>query len=451
MMNPILPQSTSGGTDPALEGRVEALETNVAGLSDRTTDVENQVSQTASDLSSMQTTVEIFEADFSAINTRVSDVETQSGQTASDVATLQTTVEMHEEDITVQRDIRNALVAENVADYTAAWLFGNPNNWLSQTSKLSDYGVTERDYVFQINGNDHAIQFVATDTMNDVLMKFQDIGWMNGISYTVELFGGQIRFEVGGGDAISFPTPGFPDYQHLWYVLGLAGQSAISTAVEVPFSLRDTDIWTAQGTVDKQIQRLSLEARAAASAASRSADLPLLDQPMIINTGYIFPDNTGNLLSENTDLSNYLTDTDTLEITVDGTPYSISAGPVLDVPNVVMNLNMGGLPDCYFGYFGGGIRLEVRSLNYADHEISITGGKIAQVFGLSGKSLSYKAVDNFASGLNASAVARYSPYVGGFESVEALIALQRLEIDALNLLTSKLAYEVEQLKAGANV
>ena len=416
MMNPILPQSTSGDVDPALEGRVEALENN-----------------------------------FSGIDTRVSDVETQTGQLSSDLSTLQTTVEMHGEDITLLRDTRNALVDENRSDYTAAWLFGQPNNWLSQTSKLSDYGVTERDYVFQINGNDHAIQFVATDTMNDVLMKFQDIGWMNGISYTVELFGGQIRFEVGGGDAISFPTPGFPDYQHLWYVLGLAGLSAISTAVEVPYSLRDTDIWTSQGTVDKQLQRLSLEARAAASAASRSANLPLLDQPMIINTGFIFPDNTGDLLSENTDLSNYLTDSDTLEITIDGTPYSIPAGPVLDVPNVTMNLNMASLPDCYFVYFGGGIRLEVRSLNYENHEISITGGKIAQVFGLSGKSVSYKAIENLSSGLNASAVARYSPYVGGFESVEALIALQRQEIDALNLLTSKLAYEIEQLKASANV
>jgi hypothetical protein len=416
MMNPILPQSTSGGVDPALEGRVTDLENN-----------------------------------YSFIENRVSDVETQAGQVSSDVSTLQTTVELHDEEITVQRDIRYALVEENRSDYTAAWLFGNPNNWMSHTSKLADYGVTERDYIFQINGNDHAIQFIATDTMNDVLMKFQDIGWMNGVSYIVELFGGQIRFEVGGGDSIVFPTPGFPDYQHLWYILGLAGQSAISTAVEVPFSLRDTDVWTSQGTVDKQIQRLSLEARAAASAASRSANLPLLDQPMIINTGYIFPDNTGNLLSENTDLSNYLSETDTLEITVDGTPYSISAGSYLDVPNIVANLNMSGLPDCYFVYFGGGIRLEVRSLNYEDHEISITGGKIAQVLGLSGKSLSYKAVENLSSGLNASAVARYSPYVGGFESVEALIALQRQEIGSLNLLTSKLAYEIEQLKAAANV
>lgn len=416
MMNPILPQATSGDVDPALEGRVTDLENN-----------------------------------FSSVDTRVSDVETQAVQTASDVSTMQTTVEQHDEEITTLRDIRFALVDENRSDYTAAWLFGQPNNWLSQTSKLADYGVTERDYIFQINGVDHAINFVATDTMNDVLGKFQDIGWMNSISYTVELFGGMIRFEVGGGDSVVFPTPGFPDFQHLWYVLGLAGQSAVSTAVEVPYSLRDSDVWTSQGTVDKQIQRLSLDARAAASAASRSASLPLLDQPMIINTGYIFPDNTGNLLSENTDLSNYLVDSDTFEITVDGTPYSIPAGPVLDVPNVTMNLNMAGIPDCYFVYFSGGIRLEVRSLNYEDHEISITGGKIAQVLGLSGKSLSYKAVENFASGLDASAVSRYSPYVGGLESIEALINLQRQEIDALNLLTSKLAFEIEQLKAGANV
>jgi len=424
MMNPILPQATGGGSDPALEGRVDALENNVNLLSD--------------DVAFMR-------------DSQIAPLESQVGQVASDVTIMQSTVEMHDAEITVLRDTRNALVEENRSDYTAAWLFGQPNNWLSQTSKLADYGVTERDYIFQINGVDHAINFVATDTMNDVLGKFQDIGWMNSISYTVELFGGMIRFEVGGGDSVVFPTPGFPDFQHLWYVLGLAGQSAVSTAVEVPYSLRDSDVWTSQGTVDKQIQRLSLDARAAASAASRSASLPLLDQPMIINTGYIFPDNTGDLLSENSDLSNYLTDTDTFEITIDGTPFSISAGPVLDVPNIVGNLNTSGLPDCYFVYFSGGIRLEVRSLNYEDHEISITGGKIAQVLGLAGKSLSYKAVENFASGLDASAISRYSPYVGGFESIEALINLQRQEIDALNLLTSKLAFEVEQLKAAANV
>jgi len=380
MMNPILPQTTSGGSDPELEGRVETLETEVGRVI-----------------------------------------------TATDYVILR-----------------------DRSEYTVDWLFGQASNWLSHNTKLSDLGVTERDYIFQINGNDHAIQFASTDTMNDVLMKFQDIAWMNGVSYTVELFGGQIRFEVGGGDSIVFPTPGFPDFQHLWYVLGLAGQSAVSTAVEVPYSLRDTDVWTSQGTVNKQIQRLSTEARAAANAAARSANLPLLEQPQIVHTGYIFPDNTGNLLSENSDLSAYLSDTDTLEITVDGTPFSIPAGPVLDVPNVVMNLNIAGLPDCYFMYFGGGIRLEVRSLNYEDHEISITGGAIAQVFGLSGKSLSYKAVENFASGLDASAISRYSPYVGGLESIEALINLQRQEIDALNLLTSKLAHEIEQLKAAAN-
>lgn len=424
MMNPILPQATGGGSDPALEGRVDALENNVNLLSD--------------DVAFMR-------------DSQIAPLESQVGQVASDVTIMQSTVEMHDAEITVLRDTRNALVEENRSDYTAAWLFGQPNNWLSQTSKLADYGVTERDYIFQINGVDHAINFVATDTMNDVLGKFQDIGWMNSISYTVELFGGMIRFEVGGGDSIVFPTPGFPDFQHLWYVLGLAGQSAISTAVEVPYSLRDTDIWTSQGTVDKQIQRLSLDARAAASAASRSASLPLLDQPTIINTGYIFPDNTGNLLSENSDLSAYLVDTDTLEITVDGTPYSIPAGSNLDVPNVLGNLNMAGIPDCYFMYFAGGVRLEVRSLSFVDHEISITGGKVAQVLGLSGKSLSYIAVENLDSGLKSSAVARYSPYIGGMESIETLINLQRQEIDALNLLTSKLAYEVEQLKAGANV
>ncbi|MEN3142324.1 hypothetical protein ABDF71_09940 [Ochrobactrum sp. WV_118_8] len=424
MMNPILPQATSGGVDPALEGRVTDLENNLGLLSD--------------DIAFMR-------------DSQVAPMETQVSQVASDVSTMQSTIEMHDEEITALRDIRFALVDENRNDYTAAWLFGQPNNWLSQTSKLAEYGVTERDYIFQVNGEDKAIQFVATDTMNDVLSKFIDIASMNGVSYTVELFGGQIKFEIGGGDSIVFPTPGFPDYQHMWYVLGLAGQSAISTAVEVPFSLRDTDVWTSQGTVDKQIQRLSLDARAAASAASRSASLPLLDQPMIINTGYIFPDNTGNLLSENSDLSAYLTDTDTFEITVDGTPYSISAGSILDVPNILGNLNTAGIPDCFFNFFAGGIRLEVRSLSFTDREISITGGAIAQVLGLSGKSLSYKAVENFDSGLDVSAISRYSPYVGGQEGIEALINLQRQEIDALNLLTSKLAYEIEQMKAGANV
>ncbi len=423
MLNPILPQS-AGGDNPELEGRVDALENNVNLLSD--------------DVAFMR-------------DSQIAPLESQVGQVASDVTIMQSTVEMHDAEITVLRDTRNALVYENRSDFTTAWLFGQASNWLSHYTKLADLGVTERDYIFQINGNDHAIQFASTDTMNDVLMKFQDIAWMNGVSYIAELFSGQMRFEISGGDQISFPTPGFPDFQHLWYVLGVAGQSATSSAVEVPFSLRDTDVWTSQGTVDKQIQRLSTEARAAANAASRSANLPLLDQLQIVNTGYIFPDNTGNLLSENSDLSAYLSDTDTLEITVDGTPFSIPAGPVLDVPNVVMNLNMGGLPDCYFMYFGGGIRLEVRSLNYEDHEISITGGAIAQVFGLTGKSLSYKAIENLAAGLDASAVARYSPYVGGLESVETLIELQRQEIDALNLLTSKLTYEIEQLKAGSNV
>lgn len=425
MMNPILPQATSGGgTDPELEGRVDALENNVNLLSD--------------DIAFMR-------------DSQIAPLEVQVGQISSDLSLMQTTVEQHDVEITVLRDTRNALVEENRSDYTAAWLFGQPNNLLSQTTKLADYGVTERDYIFQINGVDHAIQFVATDTMNDVLMKFIDIASMNSVSYVVELFGGQIRFEIGGGDSIVFPTPGFPDFQHLWYVLGLAGQSAVSTAVEVPFSLRDSDVWTSQGTVDKQIQRLSQDARAAASAASRSASLPLLDQPMIIHTGYIFPDNTGNLLSENTDLSAYLTDTDTFEITVDGVPYSIPAGPILDVPNILGNLNTSGLPDCFFNFFAGGVRLEVRSNSWTDHEISITGGKVAQILGLSGKSLSYVAIENFASGLDASAISRYSPYIGGQESIEALINLQRQEIDALNLLTSKLAYEIEQMKAGANV
>ncbi|SPL65069.1 hypothetical protein [Ochrobactrum soli] len=425
MMNPILPQATSGGgTDPALEGRVDALENNVNLLSD--------------DVAFMR-------------DSQITPLEVQVSQVASDVSTMQTTVEMHDEDITALRDIRFALVDENRNDYTAAWLFGQPNNWVSLTSKLADYGVTERDYIFQINGTDHAIQFVLTDTLGDVIQKFQDIAWSNNISYNIELFGGMIRFEVGGGDSIVFPTPGFPDFQHMWYVLGLAGQSAVSTAVEVQYSLRDTDIWTAQGTVDKQIQRLSLDARAAASAASRSASLPLLDQPMIVNTGYIFPDNTGNLLSEVTDLSDYLVDTDTFEITVDGVPYSIPAGSVLDVPNIIGNLNASGLPDCFFNFFAGGVRLEVRSNSWIDHEISITGGKVAQILGLSGKSLSYKAVENFASGLDVSSISRYSPYIGGQESIRQLIDLQRQEIDALNLLTSKLAFEVEQLKAAANV
>ncbi len=438
MMNPILPASTGGGTDPALEGRVDALESGFAGLSDRTSAVESQNEVIASVVS------EMHENAIVPLQQSVSDMNGQ-------ISELQAATERADEEIAIQRDIRFSLVYENRSDFTTAWLFGQASNWLSHNTKLADLGVSERDYIFQVNGNDHAIQFASTDTMNDVLMKFQDIAWMNGVSYIVELFGGQMRFEISGGDQISFPTPGFPDFQHLWYVLGVAGQSAASSAVEVPYSLRDTDVWTSQGTVDKQIQRLSTEARAAANAASRSANLPLLEQPQIVNTGYIFPDNTGNLLSENSDLSAYLSDTDTLEITVDGTPFSIPAGSVLDVPNVVMNLNMAGLPDCYFMYFGGGVRLEVRSLSYIDHEISITGGAIAQVFGLSGKSLSYVAVENFASGLDVSAISRYSPYFGGQESIEALINLQRQEIDALNLLTSKLAYEVEQLKAGANV
>ncbi len=438
MMNPILPQTNSGGSDPALEGRVDALESGFADLSGRTAAVENQTEVITSVVDAM------YENFIAPLQQSVSDMSVQLSET-------QTTVEQHDEEITLQRDIRSALVYENRSDFTTDYLFGQASNWLSHNTKLSDLGVTERDYVFQINGAAHAIQFAVTDTLGDVFQKFQDIAWMNNISYTVELFGGQIRFEISGGDSLSFPTPGFPDFQHLWYVIGVAGQSATSSAVEVPFSLRDTDVWTSQGTVDKQIQRLSTEARAAANAASRSANLPLLDQLQIVNTGYIFPDNTGNILSENTDLSGFLTPTDTFEITVDGTPYSISAGEYLDTLSILGNLNMAGIPDCYFQYFGGGIRLEVRSLSFIDHEIRITGGAIAQVFGLTGKSLSYKAIENLAAGLDASAVGRYSPYVGGLESVETLIELQRQEIDALNSLTSKLAYEIEQMKAAANV
>lgn len=438
MMNPILPQATSGGSDAALEGRVDALESGFADLSGRTSAVENQNEVIASVVTDMhENAIVPLQQSVSDINGEISD--------------LQATQEQHDEEIAIQRDIRFALVYENRSDFTTEYLFGQASNWLSPTTKLADLGVTERDYIFQVNGVDRALQFALTDTVIDVIQKFQDIAWSNNISYLVELFGGQVRFEISGGDRISFPTPGFPDYQHLWYVLGVAGQSATSSAVEVPFSLRDTDVWTSQGPVDKQIQRLSTEARAAAFAAARSANLPLLDQPQLVNTGYLFPDNTGNILSENTDLSGFLTPTDTFEITVDGTPYSISAGEYLDTLSILGNLNMAGIPDCYFQYFGGGIRLEVRSLSFIDHEISITGGAIAQVFGLTGKSLSYKAIENLAAGLDASAVARYSPYVGGLESVETLIELQRQEIDALNSLTSKLAYEIEQMKAAANV
>ncbi|MDH0123302.1 hypothetical protein ABE562_04890 [Brucella intermedia] len=438
MMNPILPASTGGGTDPALEGRVDALESGFAGLSDRTSAVESQNEVIASVVS------EMHENAIVPLQQSVSDMNGQ-------ISELQAATERADEEIAIQRDIRFSLVYENRSDFTTAWLFGQASNWLSHNTKLADLGVSERDYIFQVNGNDHAIQFASTDTMNDVLMKFQDIAWMNGVSYIVELFGGQMRFEISGGDQISFPTPGFPDFQHLWYVLGVAGQSATSSAVEVPFSLRDTDVWTSQGTVDKQIQRLSTEARAAANAAARSANLPLLEQPQIVHTGYIFPDNTGNLLSENTDLSAYLVETDTLEMKVDGVPYSIPAGSILDVSNIVANLNMAGVPDCYFEYFGGGVRVEVRSLAQQNHIINITGGAVAQVLGLAGKGFSYVAVENLSAGMSMAAVARYSPYIGGFENVESIINRQREEIDALNLLTSKLAYEIEQMKAAANV
>ena len=373
MMNPILPQITSGGTDPALEGRVSALETDVGNL----------------------------------------------------------------------QSAKSALVEENKSGFTTATAIGATYDvYLMPYITMSKLSVPDGSYDFTINDQAVSVDVLATDTVDDVLVKAYNIGFPMNVYFSMQVFGGQIQIQVMNGDKIEFPN------NTLWNRLGLTYVVAQSSPISAAYALSAFDVYDPFGNkITDSIVDIKREIGVLASGVARANGLELRQQQTSRNVTSIFGDRYD--LLETTDLSPYLAETEIIEFTLNGSSIVVEAGADRTVSGLLNAINV-GLQAHTFGIyarlFAGAIRFDFYD---QDAEFSIGGGSFATTLGFYfGASLSFKAATTFPVSLDASGII---DAFNGMSSVSDLIYVLRSENNVLSNRLQHLTSEIEQLKAAANV
>lgn len=373
MMNPILPASTGGGTDPALEGRVALLETDVGNL----------------------------------------------------------------------QNVKQALVEENKSGFSTVTAIGATYDvYLMPYTTMSKLGVLDGAYDFTINDQAVSVDVLATDTVDDVLVKAYNIGFTMNVYFSMQVFGGQIQIQVMNGDKIEFPN------NTLWNRLGLTYVVAQSSPISAAYALSAFDVYDSLGNkIADSNMEFQQQLGVLASGVARANGLELRQQQISRNIASIFGDRYD--LLETTDLSPYVSETDTIEFTLNGSSILVEAGADRTVSGLLNAINV-GLQAHTFGIyarlFAGAIRFDFYD---QDAEFSIVGGSFATTLGFYfGASLSFKAATTFPVSLDASGII---DAFNGMSTVSDLIYVLRSENNVLSNRLQHLTYEIEQLKAAANV
>lgn len=389
MLNPIFPNATGGGTDPELEGRVDALE---------------------SDFGELKTTVE---------------------SNAEFVVEYVNETEVFKESVSLP-----------FVGFSTSYLYGQAGNFLNWQTPLSRFNTALGTVVFTANDVECSFEVEENDTVNDVVNKFADAANTAGYYAYPQIFSGNLRFEASSGWKLSFPRTNWPA---LWSVLGLSGQSIFSTAIEDLYSLAPYKILLQNSggeNLDNRFQRLENELGMLDYASGKLAAVDLLQDPQVGQTAYIYSASP-NYFSGTEDFSGYLYPTDTMEMTVNGDPITVVAGSDLSfwgLFNVISN----ALPSpLLLEFFGGQLRIKVEG----NTSVQILDGKIAQLFGFMNSVVTTVEAEQLPYGFRATEILhdlnRTYPL-----SVDATLERMSAEIYNLQNGINHLLREVAELKSG---
>ncbi len=388
MLNPILPTAT-GGADPELEGRVDQLESNFGEL---TTKVDSNA--------------EFFS-------------------------------EYINENDTFKESI--ALPAEG---FSTSYLYGQAGNFLTWQTPLSRFNTALGTVVFTANDIECSFEVEETDTVNDVVNNFYDAATAAGYYSFPSMFQGNLRFEASAGSNLQFPQTSWPA---LWSVLGVSGQSVFSNAIADPFTLSPQKMLLQNSggeNVDDRFVRLQTELDMLDYMSGKLGPVDILQDPQAGQIAYIYSSGA-NYFSGTEDFSDYLSETDTMEMTINGDRITVVAGSDLSFWGV-FNVIYSALPSpLMFEYFGGQLRIRVEG----NTDIQISGGKIAQLFGFMNSRATTREFDQLPYGFRATEILHdlnrtYPLSVDG--------TLQQMSVEIYNLQNgiNHLLREVAELKNG---
>lgn len=409
MLNPILPTSTGGGTDPELEGRVDALE--------------QKTEQTAHDVTSL------YENIIAPLSDSVGEISTKVYSLENGFDELKTTVEAHESSLADTERFKES-ASLPFEGFSTSYLYGQAGNFLNWQTPLSRFNTALGTVVFTANDVECSFEVTETDTVNDVVNKFYDAATAAGYYTYPSMFLGNLRFEASLGSSLRFPQTSWPA---LWSVLGVSGQSIFSNAIEDPYTLAPYKILLQNSggeNVDDRFQRLENELGMLDYVSGKLGPVDILQDPQVGQIAYIYSAGP-NYFSGTEDFSNYLTATDTMELTVNGEQITVVAGSDLSfwgLFNVISNT----LPSpLMLEYFAGQLRIVVEG----NTDIQIAGGKIAQLFGFmnaSAKTLEFEQL----------------PY--GFRATEILYDLNRIYPLSVDAAMKAMRDEIYNLQNGIN-
>ncbi|WP_343314045.1 hypothetical protein AAIB41_02555 [Brucella sp. BE17] len=421
MLNPILPTSTGGGTDPELEGRVDALE--------------QKTEQTAHDVTSL------YENIIAPLSDSVGEIDTKVYSLENGFDELKTTVEAHENSLADTERFKESATLP-FQGFSVSYLYGQAGNFLSWQTPLSRFNTALGTVVFTANDVECSFEVTETDTVNDVVSKFYDAASAAGYYTYPSMFLGNLRFEASLGSSLRFPQTSWPA---LWSVLGVSGQSVYSNAIEDPFTLSPQKMLLQNSggeNVDDRFQRLQTELDMLDYVSGKVGPVDILQDPQIGQIAYIYSSGEGYYNGAE-DLSFYLIASDTMEMTVNGNLITVVAGEDLSFWGI-FNAISNSLPHpLMLEYFGGQLRIVVQG----NTDIQIISGKIAQLFGFMNSSATTREFEQLPYGFKATEILhdlnRTYPL-----SVDATLELMRSEIHNLQNGINHLLREVAELKSG---
>jgi hypothetical protein len=381
MLNPILPTAT-GGADPELDGRVDALESDFSDLADRTTAVQ---------------------------------------------------------------DFQNA-VSMAIGGFTAPYLYGMSGYWLSYDLPVSKFNSTLGRVEFSVNDQVASFEVEAEDTLNEITNKFMMAASEHGFYGAMQIFAGQIRIPLYDGFKISFPSThsDYRHIWSVLGLSNLTRQSVQIDEPNAIIANR-VWMDTSPETVNDNLQRVQYEVDILNNVITMLGGIETDQNPSILNTAYMYPDLFGiNLLTEETNLGQYgVTATSTFDINVDGQQYSIPAGSSLRVRDVVDQLNLAGMPDVGFDVYGGFVRVIVRSWDGLNHTVELGSSELNGIFGLTFQTLNY--IGKVAPGTSTMTqkTVHYDVANGNWELLQTIIERQNREISMLQQVVSGLIAKVD--------
>lgn len=421
MLNPILPTNAGGGTDPELEGRVDALE--------------QKTEQTAHDVTSL------YENIIAPLSDSVGEISTKVYSLENGFDELKTTVEAHESSLADTERFKESATVP-FEGFSTSYLYGQAGNFLNWQTPLSRFNTALGTVNFTANDVECSFEVEETDTVNDVVNKFYDAASAAGYYTYPSMFLGNLRFEASLGSSLRFPQTSWPA---LWSVLGVSGQSIFSNAIEDPFTLSPQKMLLQNSggeNVDDRFQRLQTELDMLDYVSGKLGPVDILQDPQVSQIAYIYSAGP-NYFSGTEDFSNYLTATDTMEMTVNGDPITVVAGSDLSFWGV-FNAIFSALPaPLMLEYFGGQLRIRVDG----NTSVQITGGKIQQLFGFTNDVVKTIEFEQLPYGFRATEILHdlNRPYP---LSVDATLELMRSEINNLQNGINHLLREVAELKNG---